>query len=328
MRRMEAKIDTEVYESCLEALSRDPEGELFKLLCRIVEWDKTHPPQSPYHGFEWHEVYGDPRTLNSLVTRRILKITFKSNKSTSYRATHIPSIERALQEYSSMTQPIEVEEEIPEDLFNVIVGHEEKKEIIKRSIASNNPVHALLHGTVASAKTLMLEELTRLPRSKFVIGSSLTKAGITEVLFAERPKYLIIDELDKIGDTENLAVLLSLMERGYVSETKYRRHRSISLKTWVFASANDISKIPKELMSRFFLLRFRDYTPEEFLEVAATVLREKEGIYESLGLYIGKKVLYDLKSRDVRDAIKIARLLKEQTKEEVDKLIELAKTQR
>ena len=53
----------------------------------------------------------------------------------------------------------------------------------------------------------MLEELSRLPYSKYVLGSSLIKAGLYEVLFNEKPRVLILDELDKVDDAHNLTCL-------------------------------------------------------------------------------------------------------------------------
>jgi len=325
---MSQVIDQEVYNSVLTLLSHDSEGKYKRLLETIIEWEKNHPPKDQYDGFAWYDVFADARTLNSLVTRRILKIVFKSNKYCAYRALDVKAIEKAIADYEGSFTQEPLPEKIPQDLFKSIVGHEDKKEIIARSLNAEKPVHCLLYGTVASAKTLFLEELSRLPHSRFILGSSLTKAGIFDVLFNERPKYLIIDELDKIDDAENLSALLSLMHRGYVTETKYRRHRTIRLKTWVFASANDISRIPRELLSRFTLLKFRDYTPDEYREVVVNVLKDQEGVNENLGVYIAEQVLNKLNSRDVRDAIKIARLLKKKTKEEVDKIIEILRRQK
>jgi len=316
--------------SLLETLSRllTNNPELEGLLRDIVEWEKKHPPKDEYDGFAWHDVHGDPRTLNSLVTRKILQIVFKSNKYTGYRLMDLAGMEQALEEWQTNTQPVlEEPQEIPKDLFTVIVGHQDRKEILDRSIRSERPVHDLLWGGPASAKTLFLEELARLPNSHFIMGSNLSAAGIFDVLFNERPRYLILDELDKIEDSANLSALLSLMERGRITETKYHRHRTLILKTWVFAAANSIVGIPIELLSRFAKLHFKDYTPEEFLEVAAVVLTEREGVNENLALYVAKKVLEELRSRDVRDAVRITRLLKEQTREEVDHIVQVLKKQ-
>jgi len=319
---------SEVQKAVLTILSHNQDGDLKKVLEAVVEWENNHPAKNEYDGFAWHDVYGDPRTLNSLVTHRILKVVFKSNKYCAYRAVDVAAVERALASYEGSFMQETQEEEMPLNLFNIVVGHEEKKDIINRSLAAEKPVHCLLWGTVASAKTLILDELTRLPQSRFILGSSLTRAGLLDILFNERPRYLIIDELEKIEHTENLAALLSLMERGVVTETKYRRHRTIRLKTWVFASANVIQGLPKELLSRFTPLRFRDYTPEEFTEVTVKVLTERESIQENLAVYIAERVQQELVTKDVRDAIKVARLLKEKTKEDADKVVEILKKQK
>jgi len=326
---MSATINQEVYNAILTVLSHDTDGSMKRLLETIVEWEKAHPPKDEFDGFEWHTVFGDARTLNSLVTRRILRVVLKTNKYCCYRALDVPALEKALADYEgSFIQEAVAEEQMPTDLFSVVTGHQDKKDILFRSLKAERPVHLLFWGTVASAKTLILEELSRLPHSHFILGSSLTKAGIFDVLFNERPRYLILDELDKIDDTENLSSLLSLMHKGYITETKYRRHRTLRLKTWVYASANDISRLPKELLSRFVLLRFRDYTDEEFYEVVVNVLKEQESMPENLSLYIAEKVLRELNSRDVRDAVKVGRLLKERTKEEVNKIVEILKRQK
>ncbi len=298
-----------------------------RLLRDVLEWERNNPSTDIYHGWEWFQVHGDPRTLNSLVIKRVLKVTLKTNKCTIYRSLDPKAIEKALNDYAGVLAQEEKTEEFPEDIFSIIVGHEQKKEILRRSLIAEKPVSCLLHGSVASAKTLFLEELSRLPHSRFVLGSSLTRAGIYEVLFNYRPTYLIVDELDKVDDQSNLTALLSLMERGIVAETKYRRHRYIQLTTWVFASANEFRKIPKELLSRFLWrgLHFRDYTVDEFYEVVVTILKQRENIPESLALYIAERVQQAMESRDVRDAVKVARLLRKKTKKDVDFLIEILK---
>lgn len=322
----------DVYDATLTLLTKDVEGNHERLLWEIVQWEKLNTPKTDelreYWGFEWHHVHGDVRTLNSYVTRRVLNVVYKTNKASVFRTIDREAIEKALDDYRGSMISKEEETKIPPDLFDIIVGHESKKELIQRCLSSPRPVSCLLYGSPSSAKTLMLEELSRLPNSHFVLGSNLRKAGLFEVLFSERPTYLILDELDKIDDPRNLAALLSLMERGLVTETKYRRHKMIRLKTWVFASANEIYKIPRELMSRFLKLKFKDYTHDEFTDVVVTVLRTREGTSESLALYISQSVMRELDSKDVRDAIRVARLLKEKTRQEVDYLVGILKKQK
>jgi Holliday junction DNA helicase RuvB len=327
---MEKQKATEevVYAATLQTLSSDTTGELERLLQDMLKWEREHPTQTQYDGFEWYMVHGDARTLNSLVTRRILEIRMKTNKTCNYRLSNVNAVERAVCDYQGMATPQEETAEIPPDLFDIVIGHDDKKDILIRSIGSDRPVPCLLHGSPASAKTLMLEELSRLPGSKFVLGSNLSKAGLFEVLFSERPKYLILDELDKVDDEDNLSALLSLTERGLLTETKYRRYRMVKLKTWVFASANRIDRLPPELLSRFTKLRFRDYTDEEFLEVAVKVLTSREGVAESLAEYIADKTMRVLNSRDVRDPVRIARLLKTRDKEDIDHIVDVLSKQR
>ena len=88
------------------------------------------------------------------------------------------------------------------------------------------------------------------------------------------------------------------------------------LKTWVFAGANSIKKVPQELKSRFLIIYFKEYTDQEFRRVASSLL-EREGIKNEHKDYIIDKVLPYTK--DVRDVLKIGRLAKD--KSEVDKIV-------
>lgn len=281
-----------------------------------------------YLGFEWYQVEASPQTLNRLVTAGILEVSYKSNRSTCYRVKDPERLLAIINEVESGNIEPKPVLEIPNDLFEIVVGHDDVKEILWRSIRSQQPVHILLHGTPASAKSLILEELARLPNSRLVLGSSLSKAGLIEVLFENRPRYLIIDEVDKIDTEDNLSCLLSLMERGTVTETKYKRHRTIRLTTTVFAACNKVEVLPPELLSRFLRLRFRDYTPEEFMEVSMYVLTSREGIPPQLAYYIASSVMTELASRDVRDCIKVARLLTEKTQEDASRIIKIIKSRR
>ena len=46
------------------------------------------------------------------------------------------------------------------------------------------------------------------------------------------------------------ASLLGLMESGLLSELKHRQKRMTQLKTWVFASANDVDKLLTPLLTK------------------------------------------------------------------------------
>jgi hypothetical protein len=64
-----------------------------------------------------------------------------------------------------------------------------------------------------------MRSLTKLERSYYTVGSSSTKSGIFDYLFEYRPRYFIVDELEKMNRKDQTS-LLNLMESGYIIRTK------------------------------------------------------------------------------------------------------------
>lgn len=195
-----------------------------------------------------------------------------------------------------------------ETLFDSIVGYEDVKRLFNLSLSSEKPVHILLVGPPASAKTLFMLECMKLERSYFTLGSHSTKSGMIDYLFEKRPRYLIVDEIEHMPMKDQTA-LLSLMEAGIVAETKYQRTRNTQLKTWVFATSNGIERMLTPLLSRFVVLHFRQYSFGSFGEVCAHIL-SKEGVAPDVSAAIAQAVWTKLKSKDIRDCIKLGRLAK------------------
>jgi replication-associated recombination protein RarA len=191
--------------------------------------------------------------------------------------------------------------------FEEIVGHGDIKQIFVKAILSKRPIHLLLVCSPGSAKTMFLTEIMRHEKpSYFIVGSNTTKAGLVNQLFERRPKFLLIDELEKMSTTDQTA-LLHLMETGIISETKINKTREMELTSWVFATANSCEKIIKPLLSRFAILEMPEYTFEEFTEIAVIKLRQ-ENVDVSTAKLIAEKVWNELGSRDTRDVTKVARL--------------------
>jgi holliday junction DNA helicase RuvB len=111
----------------------------------------------------------------------------------------------------------------------------------------------------------------KLKDSYIIDCSNATKSGIVDYIFEHRPRYLLLDELDKLS-RKNQTFLLNLIETGIVSETKYNRTRKIELKTSVFATSNNIKKIIVPLQSRFFIVNVQSYTHEQFYEITCSFL--------------------------------------------------------
>lgn len=191
--------------------------------------------------------------------------------------------------------------------FEEIIGHNDIKRIFVNAILSNKPVHILLVGSPASAKTMFLTEIMRhFKSSLFVVGSNTTKAGLVNQLFERRPKFLLIDELEKMISNDQTS-LLHLMETGIITETKINKTRQMELNSWVFASTNSWEKIIQPLLSRFMILEISEYTFEEFKDIAVSRL-EKEKVDKFNAAMIAEKVWNELGSKDIRDVIKIGRL--------------------
>jgi Holliday junction DNA helicase RuvB len=206
--------------------------------------------------------------------------------------------------------------------FDEIVGHDDIKLIFAKAILSKRPVHILLVGSPGSAKTMFLTELMRHYKgSYFVVGSNTTKAGLVNQLFERRPRFLLIDELEKMSITDQTS-LLHLMETGIISETKINKTRQMELTSWVFATANSCEKIIEPLLSRFVVLEVPEYTFEQFREIVVARLK-KENIDKPKALAIAEKVWHELDSKDIRDVIKVGRLAS--SSEEVTFVVKMLK---
>jgi Holliday junction DNA helicase RuvB len=199
-------------------------------------------------------------------------------------------------------------------VFDSIVGYDDVKRLFQMSLSSDKPVHILLVGPPASAKTLFMLECMKLERSYFTLGSHSTKSGMIDYLFEKRPRYLIVDEIEHMPMKDQTA-LLSLMETGIVAETKFQKTRNTQLKTWVFATSNGTERMLTPLLSRFIVLHFKQYSLGSFTEIC-THLLAREGVAPDVAAATADAVWNKLKSKDIRDCVKLSRLAK--NKEDVE----------
>ena len=202
-------------------------------------------------------------------------------------------------------------------LFPNIYGCDDIKRLLIMALESNHVCSILLTGPPASAKTLFLQSLMKLKDSFFIDCRNATKSGLIDYVFEYKPRYLLLDELDKLSRKDQ-AFLLNLMETGIVSETKYNKTRSTETKTSVFATSNNIEKIIAPLQSRFFIVRLELYTYEQFYEITVRLLSSNHyNVDEEIAKVIAEAVWKT--SRDIRDSMKIARMAK--SVEDVDWLV-------
>jgi Holliday junction DNA helicase RuvB len=96
---------------------------------------------------------------------------------------------------------------------------------------------------------------------------------LIDYVFEYKPKYLLLDELDKLSRKDQ-TFLLNLMETGIVVETKHNKIRRMETKTSVYATSNNIESILVPLQSRFFIVRLEPYTYEQFYGITARLLTQ------------------------------------------------------
>ena len=204
--------------------------------------------------------------------------------------------------------------------FSNIVGYSDVKKLLLKSIVSKEPVNILLTGPPSSCKTIfLLEILDALDGTYFMDATSITSAGIIDYLFKHDTKYFLIDEIDKMK-AKDQAALLNAMETGIICETKLNgKTRQKRLKLWIFATSNDVGRLSNALRSRFMELHLKEYTYEEFMDIVRKLLKKRYSMDENISQKIAYAVWNVMNSKDVREAIKIAKLTK--SSDDVDWLV-------
>jgi replication-associated recombination protein RarA len=193
-------------------------------------------------------------------------------------------------------------------LFDNIYGFEDVKRLFRMALQSTHSCSILLTGPPASAKTLFLQSLIKLKDSHFIDCSNATKSGVVEYVFEKRPKYLLLDELDKLSRKDQ-TFLLNLMETGIVSETKYNKTRKLEIKTSVFDTSNSIERIIPPLLSRFFVVKLQAHTYEQFCEITMRLLTSDQYKVDEEIANVTTEAVWRT-SRSIRDSIKIATMAK------------------
>lgn len=275
------------------------------VLRRLIDLERQYQDDPHWLGGEWRDLGTSPQRLMSLEMAGLVRVEYSSNRHTGYRVNDPDRMEVALAQ-AAETGLERPEATIPADLFSLIEGHDQIKEVLRRAIETTLPVHVLLVGPPATAKSMFMAELGRLPGSRYAVGGSTSRAGIIEYL-VESPdcRFLLLDEMDK-AEGRDLSALLSVMEAGRVTRMLYGRMESVERQVSVFAGANSTRKLPRELLSRFFVLDCPSYGPDEYRRVAISVLIRRENVApdnaaEIAGMLAGV-------SQDIRDAVRLARL--------------------
>ncbi|MDD5511895.1 MAG: AAA family ATPase [Dehalococcoidales bacterium] len=283
------------------------------------EDDKRRPPQ--WKSWEFWVVGATKDDIKRLVDQGYVTAAVRQPRLTKYLLTDkgrqvvwSASMER---KFTAVPRSTLMES------MELVVGFEDIKETLADAIAQRRRINFMLEGPPACAKSVILECVrTCVPYAYMAFGSRTSAAGLSDVLFEIKPELLLLDEVDKMRH-DCYSVLLGLMEKGEILETKSGKTRGIVLDTMVIAACNSSKKMSPEFLSRFaFHPYFKEYTRQEFIDVCVGMLTRVEGCPPDVAHLIGVQV-YDMGLGDVRKARGVWQLMRAPTEEEVQRIIRM-----
>lgn len=289
----------EIKQSELEALRR------------MLEVEASQPEAESKLGWDWRSCRTYPAVINKLMLAGLVECTYNSNRYRYYKLTQ--KGKDAAEGETALFPTAEAVEELPAvaiNLFEEIVGYNDLKDLIRAALTMEDPIHILLYGPPSIAKSMFLMDIERAVGSLALplLGSATSHAGLWDMIAERRPRYLLIDEIEKMN-LQDMAGLLSLMEHKRIIRMKVGRMLDLELDCRVFAAANVVRRLPPELLSRFWKYSVTEYNSTEYVQVVKSVLVNREGIVEEYAHQIAMKLVNS--THDVRDAIRVARLSKQ-----------------
>lgn len=305
-------------------------------LGRILEYEEKNKGMDTVHVegtdydvcWEYSDVAVSPQRLYQLTVNGFLEKLFDSNSTTKYVLKDREKVREAIEDIGVPGEDGELkkihefptEDELPEGLFDDVVGYDRVKWLLKRGITTDEITNFLLVGPTGSAKTVFLMCINEhLPQSEFISGNPTSGPGVLDVMFSDTPKYMLIDEMDDMSaDTQR--VLTQYTETGIVDETKVGKNRKLRTNTKTFASANSTRKIIDQMEDRFLDLHFQPYDRDEYIEVCTHILPRKEGSSKKEARTIAELLWEAENEGDVRRAIQVARLSRGDPKKVIEAL--------
>jgi hypothetical protein len=302
-----------LFELCDRYPAEDGRLGAFEVLRKALEQEEQRPKANQFWlGWRWRDVRGQPMLLHQLELAGIIRVVHNARSGKAYRLVDAGRVRQSLSAYQSApsTAPMTDAEfgpiNLPDAAFDVIVGYEKVKSLLRRAMVAPKPVHVLLEGPPASGKTLFLGDLAQVPNSRYVVGGNTTKAGLLDYLVSQPNCQLVImDEADK-GTAMDLSALLSLMETGILTRLQHGKAEHERRPIRVIAGANRIDRMPNELLSRFVVTHLAAYTDAQFKSVVYEVLTRREGIDGELARDIALALVG--RTVNVRMAVQVARL--------------------
>ena len=305
------------------------DDRVLRVLENAIEWmeepdNQDRMEEYDHIGFEANDVQAGGWEFKKLMQMGIIEQTYKSNNSSNYRVTDLETakqiVDGSRESQKAPATTVEPDDIDPSELFVDVVGRDKAKKWLRRTIDRGEQVHHLLHGPPGSGKSMITDDISRLPNAERVVlsGDSTTAVGIRDTL-RENPAYLVVEEIEK-GSKADREALMTACGEGYVKVTKSGVDERIELDTIVVATSNDLGSItPDSLVDRFMKWEFEQYDESEFIDVCTEVLPRDYSVSEDLARYIATQVYHELNSTQVRDTTRIAKLADDRA--EVEELV-------
>ena len=298
------------------------EGDI-ELLKHIAEVEDNLDTESLTAKLGWRsrDVGIWPGTLTKLRMKGLITDFYESNSYHGYRLTETARALLAGTNLPSGTvAPQDGKLSLPDDMFEDITGHPEVKELLRASLQAEKPVHVLLSGPPALAKTLFLWDIERAggELAIWLVGSATSKAGLWDLVAEKQPRVLLIDELSTMNAADT-AALLSMMEGGRLVRAKKGRELDTRVEIRVVAATNRLYGLSEELLSRFAVRKIEAYSRADYQKVVRGVLVRRENVEPELADEIAQRL--DGRSQDVRDSVRVARLAPQLGVEKAVKLL-------
>lgn len=267
------------------------------MLKKLVEYQKEHIDQwkekeekldistPPFFGFEYGDVSIHPAKLGKLLSEGILFKTYSSsNKPTQYRIKDIEKVEEALEEKRKDLEPIE-DVEVDLSTFDKLIEVREIDRRVKKVMerASKKPgIHVALIGGPGTGKSLIASCIEESTRSAWISGTDMTKASLRDELIQTRPRFVLLDELDKFSSKEPVQLLSEPMsDQTLTVQTSGKEVERLDMPINVFATGNRMT-FPSNIEDRFLPLHLPQYSDEEFRELILTGFPKNERIDKNI----------------------------------------------
>ena len=214
----------------------------------------------------------------------------------------------------------------PAEVFKNIVCHDDLKEIMTRSLFTENRTKTLLVGGPGTAKTLFAIEICKKMKNwHFFDGTGTSGKGFIDWFYEhQNAQGVAIDEIDKLKRNEQ-AMLYNFLESGQIDyETSKVKYHFKMEKCKVVATSNSLDRLSKPLKSRFAILHIPSYTFEEFVEIAVRLLGENYNIFVDVAKAIANVTWNTINCKDVRMLDHIgSRIRKDDRADDIERLVNL-----